>query len=89
MSDGWAQFELDNPRATKEEIAAVQNSATIFRETFTTDFGKKALELLKRGTTDKPVLDANTTQFGAGIREGQNSIIRQIEGLIKLAEEGL
>jgi len=42
---------------------------------------------LKSITIDKPVLNPNSTQFSAGIREGQNNIVRQIIDQLSLADK--
>ena len=45
------------------------------------------LQRLKEITIDRPVLNANSTQFGAGMREGQNTLVRQILEQIAIAEQ--
>jgi hypothetical protein len=86
----WDKLDLDGKeiQKTKEENQAKSNEiAGQFQECFSTDAGKYVLDRLKSITVDKPVLNPNSTQFGAGIREGQNNIVRQIIDQLSLSDK--
>lgn len=86
----WDTLDLeseDNRKAQAENEAKAREIAGRFHECFRTDAGQFVLARLRAVTLDKPVLNAGSSQFGAGIREGQNSIVRQILEQIELAEQ--
>ena len=86
----WDKLDLDGKeiQKTKEENQAKSNEiAGQFQECFSTDAGQYVLNRLKSITIDKPVLNPNSTQFGAGLREGQNNIVRQIMDQLSLADK--
>jgi hypothetical protein len=70
---------------TKEEKKA-REIASMFFQTFSTEPGQFVMDRLKQITVERPVLTATSTRFGAGIREGQNDIVRQIEAQIRFAK---
>ena len=74
-------------KAQKEQQAKAMEIASQFHQCFSTDAGQYVLERLKTVTINRPVLDPNSTQFGAGMREGENSLVRQILAQIELAEQ--
>jgi len=86
----WDKLDLDGKeiqKARKENEAKSHEIAGQFQECFSTDAGQYVLDRLKSITIDKPVLNPNSTQFGAGIREGQNNIVRQIIDQLSLADK--
>ena len=86
----WDKLDLDGKeiQKTREENQAKSNEiAGQFQECFSTDAGQYVLDRLKSITIDKPVLNPNSTQFSAGIREGQNNIVRQIIDQLSLADK--
>ena len=86
----WDKLDLDGKeiQKTREENQAKSNEiAGQFQECFSTDAGQYVLNRLKSITIDKPVLNPNSTQFGAGLREGQNNIVRQIMDQLSLADK--
>ena len=86
----WDKLDLDGKeiQKTREENQAKSNEiAGQFQECFSTDAGQYVLNRLKSITIDKPVLNPNSTQFGAGIREGQNNIVRQIIDQLSLSDK--
>lgn len=88
-SSSWDKLDLDGKeiqKARKENETKSREIAGQFQECFGTDAGKYVLDRLKSITVDRPVLNPNSTQFGAGIREGQNTIVRQIMEQLSLAE---
>ena len=86
----WDKLDLDGKeiQKTREENQAKSNEiAGKFQECFNTAAGKYVLARLKSITIDKPVLNPNSTPFGAGLREGQNHIVRQIMDQLSLADK--
>jgi len=86
----WDKLDLDGKeiQKTREENQAKSNEiAGQFQECFSTDAGQYVLNRLKSITIDKPVLNPNSTQFGAGLREGQNNIVRQIIDQLSLTDK--
>lgn len=86
----WDKLDLDGKeiqKAREENEAKSNEIAGQFHECFSTDAGQYVLDRLKSITIDKPVLNPNSTQFGAGIREGQNNIVRQILDQLALANK--
>lgn len=86
----WDKLDLDGKeiQKTREENQAKSNEiAGQFQECFSTDSGQYVLNRLKSITIDKPVLNPNSTQFGAGLREGQNNIVRQIMDQLSLTDK--
>jgi hypothetical protein len=69
----------------KKEEKKAREIAGMFLQTFSTEPGKFVMNRLRQITIERPVLTATSTEFGAGIREGQNDIIRQIEAQMKFA----
>ena len=88
MTGNWESLDLDG-KAIKEtkrqNDAKAREIAGRFYECFSTEAGEFVLERLKEITLNRSVLNANSTQFGAGIREGQNMLVRQILDQIVLA----
>lgn len=90
MTEGWSGLDLESDEiAMLREVNAVKarEIASRFHECFRSDAGQYVLQRLQEVTLDRPVLNANSTQFGAGIREGQNQIVRQILDQITFAEQ--
>ncbi len=86
----WDKLDLDGKeiqKAREENEAKSHEIAGQFQECFSTDAGQYVLNRLKSITIDKPVLNPNSTQFSAGIREGQNNIVRQIIDQLSLADK--
>ncbi|MEO1940243.1 MAG: hypothetical protein ABGX60_00045 [Candidatus Thioglobus sp.] len=88
MDKSWGALDLEGDHLTKmraDNEAKAQEIASQFFQCFNSDAGKLVLNRLKDITINRPVLYANSTQFSAGIREGQNQIVRQILEQIKIA----
>lgn len=88
---GWDKLDLDNPviQQQRENLTAQAKSiAELFSSCFRTDAGKAVLDILVKQTIMRPVVTNNATQFQAGIREGQNDLVRQILANIELANAG-
>lgn len=90
LPDGWEGVNLNSEALKKvqdEQQAKAMEIASQFHQCFSTDAGQYVLDRLKTITIDRPVLNPNSTQFGAGMREGENGIVRQILAQIELAEK--
>lgn len=70
----------------KKEEKQARELASMFFQTFDTEVGRVVMNRLRQITIERPVLTATSTEFGAGIREGQNDIVRQIEAQIRFAK---
>lgn len=90
MTEGWSGLDLEGDAIAKlkeSNEAKAKEIASQFHACFRTDPGQFVLKRLQEVTIDRPVLNAHSTQFGAGIREGQNQIVRQILDQIQFAEQ--
>jgi hypothetical protein len=88
MVNDWDSLDIDGEEIQKLKAEGEQKARDIagrFYGCFSTEDGQFVLNRLKEITLDRPVLNANSTQFGAGMREGQNAIVRQILDQLALA----
>lgn len=86
MENGWEGVEVldEEPLNNKDDQFAVDKS---FARTFDTEEGKKVLEYLVSKTLNQPTwLPGGDHTFGYA-REGQNSIIREIQMRIERAKQ--
>lgn len=87
---GWGgieslmQSDAQKDRQRQEMLAIAQ----LYRETFSTESGRKVLAILLSQTVLQPTVTADATQFGAGIREGRADIVRSIMKQIEIANTG-
>lgn len=79
---------MSNEQQEHEQERAARECASRFLECFSTNAGEFVLNRLTTITLDRPVLFGGSTKFAAGIREGQNDLVRQILQQMKLAKEG-
>jgi hypothetical protein len=77
----------EEEQAQKMEQASREVSSR-FLGCFSTEDGEFVLNRLVSITIDRPVLFGGSTKFAAGIREGQNDLVRQILQQMKIAREG-
>jgi len=90
MVEDWEALDIEGDAVQKlkaESEKKARDIASRFYGCFGTEDGQFVINRLKEITLDRPVLNANSTQFGAGIREGQNIIVRQILDQIAIAEK--
>jgi hypothetical protein len=90
MVEDWEALDIEGDAVQKlkaESEKKARDIASRFYGCFGTEDGQFVINRLKEITIDRPVLNANSTQFGAGIREGQNIIVRQILDQIAIAEK--
>lgn len=74
--------EVEQQAQTQQVLAAL--AYRVFRQS---DDGAKLLARLHEQFIGQPVVMADSTQFAAGIREGQNSMVRYIEWLCREHEQ--
>lgn len=55
---------------------------------FGTQEGKRLLRWMLKQTVLRPTVTPTSTEFAAGIREGQNDLVRQILAMIERAKKG-
>lgn len=70
---------------SKEAISAAEARNSIFKACFSTQSGQQVLTYLREKYLNKPVCVIDNIYYGY-VREGQNSIIREIEEFIKGAK---
>ena len=90
MVEDWEALDIEGDAVQKlkaESEKKARDIASRFYGCFGTEDGQFVINRLKEITIDRPVLNANSTQFGTGIREGQNIIVRQILDQIAIAEK--
>lgn len=90
MANNWEALDIEGDQVKKAKANSARKAREIaghFQRCFSTDDGQYVIKRLKEITLDRPVLNANSTQFGAGMREGQNTIVRQILDQISIAEK--
>jgi len=90
MDSDWDSLDIDGEAVQQLKAESEKKARDIagrFYGCFSTDDGQFVINRLKEITIDRPVLNPNSTQFGAGIREGQNAIVRQILDQIAIAEQ--
>jgi hypothetical protein len=69
----------------KDAQAAIEKRNSMFKACFSTQAGKEVLVFLEEKYLTKPVCMIDNVYYGY-IREGQNSIIREIKDYIKGAK---
>jgi hypothetical protein len=87
MKQGWDGIEFLDVKSKSEtkDIEVEINKA--FARTFETEEGKKVLEFLSKKTLEQPTwVPGGDNSYGYA-REGQNSIIREIQQRIERAKQ--
>lgn len=90
MVEDWEALDIEGDAVQQlkaESEKKARDIASRFYGCFSTEDGEFVLNRLKEITLDRPVLNPNSTQFGAGMREGQNAIVRQILDQIAIAKQ--
>ncbi len=78
---GWDGLDAVPEMTISEDVE--KETDVIFAQTFQTDAGVKALEYLRKVTIEQPAwIPGADPSFGYA-REGQNSLVREIEQRIK------
>lgn len=86
---GWEGLDLDGEQQQKlkaENVEKAREIASRYKRLFSTEDGEFVLNNLMSTTLLRPVVKPGSTQFEAGIREGQNDIVRQILQQIEIAD---
>ena len=89
-NSAWDSLDLDSEelaRVKEENEAKVQERARMFYQCFSTDAGQRVLDHLVDISLERRVLKADSTQFSAGIREGENNMVRYIRHQVRQAGE--
>ena len=84
-SEGWeglTDLEVDNKPPEASELDK------IFFRTFQTEDGEKVLQYLKTFTIDQPTWTPGADASHGYLREGQNSIIREIINRLRRCNNG-
>lgn len=76
----------DQTDMSEDEREKAREIASMFFACFNTDPGQYVLKRLVEITLAKPVILGHSTQFEAGIREGQNKLVLEILQNIELAK---
>ena len=85
---GWDYLDaIGKPTAAQAMSKAKAHALDVLAaETFASVAGKKLLRWMVQRTVLKPTVTANSTEFQAGIREGQNDFVRQLLAMIQRAK---
>lgn len=87
ISEGWdSLLEPQTHQETDEEKQKRHQHKKDFVATFSSDYGKRVLDYFKSHTVDSPTWVPGFVEGQAQWREGQNSIIREIENTIKVTK---
>lgn len=81
-TDGWSFFEPQREETGK----AVEDIDILLARTFDTVEGRKALEWLRAMTIEQPAWVPGVDASHGFAREGQNSLVREIERRIRRAK---
>ena len=87
---GWDFHDPAKVRELKgREAQKAHDLDTLAYRVFATDDGKKFLKWMVQQTILRPTGGPNASERGAGIREGQNDIVLQINGMIERSKQGV
>lgn len=86
---GWEFLDGEKVREMKGKSAAQAHALDMLAfSTFSTPEGKKLLRWMVQQTVLRPTVTPAGTQFQAGIREGQNDLVRQLLSMIERSQKG-
>lgn len=86
---GWEFLDSEKVRASRGKAAANAHALDVLAyDTFSTTAGKKLLRWMVQQTILRPTVTGAASQFQAGIREGQNDLVRQILAMIERSQKG-
>ena len=84
---GWDGVDADNEPIRLKNMDLQRDMDIQFHRCFTTEAGKKVLEHLRSITIEQPAwVPGADASFGYA-REGQNSLVREIEQMIRRTNE--
>jgi len=89
-NSAWESLDLDNEefvRVKEENEAKVRERSRMFYQCFSSEAGQRVLDHLVDISLERRVLKADSTQFAAGIREGENNMVRYIRYQMRNAAE--
>lgn len=73
---------------TEEQFAQALELASLYRQCFATEAGRRVLEDLSRMFLMQRVVRPDDTQFAAGIRQGQVDVVARCLAMIEFANTG-
>lgn len=86
---GWQHLDPEIAKARRKQAAAKAFALdSLADETFGTPAGKKLLRWMAQQTILRPTGDGGASERAAGIREGQNDLVRQLLAMIERAKQG-
>lgn len=78
----------ETERLQKEEEAKQNKMSYLLHQVFEQNkLGKELMTIWKDGLINMPSLDGNSTQFAAGLNEGEKRFVRNILLLLKQVED--
>lgn len=87
---GWDYHDAQKIRELKgRDAQKAHDLDTLAFRVFATDEGRKLMKWMLQQTVLRPTLTANSTVFQAGIREGQNDMVRQLLAMIERSKQGI
>ena len=87
--EGWAGLEADAlDEITRRALQADVDHASMYRRAFSSHEGAYVLRDMMGVHMLGPVVTAESTQFQAGIRQGEANAVRRILALIEFANTG-
>lgn len=81
-AEGWSQFEqAENDSPADERLELSHKIAKLFNS----KPGKEVLDIMVRQYLLSDIVQAHSTQFGAGIKQGQANVIKNILAHIEIS----
>jgi len=88
LEGGFEGLDNPNPEAKKMRKKQREEVATIFHGTFTSDYGKQAIEKLVDMFLTQPIAQPKDDMVSIGIREGQARVVRFLLQQIDIIDKG-
>lgn len=87
---GWDFLDREKVKALQgKDAAKARELDQLCWRTFNSVEGKRFLRWMVQQTILRPTFTANSSQFGAGIREGQNDLVRQLLAMCERSKNGV
>jgi len=81
-AEGWSQFDVPEKDATNQDRLDFSHDIA---KTFSSTEGKKVLTALVSRFLLSDIVTAHETQFGAGIKQGQANVVKQLLAHIEIS----
>ena len=85
--DGWEGLQLADPESAKKQQVDKDDVDRLYLRVFGSDDGQKLLTHLRSLTIEQPTWYPGEDASHGFAREGQNSLVREIERRMKRARE--